>query len=390
MAYHDEYLELISAAIDGALSPAELERLNAHLAQCPECKALYRELSALHTALSDLPPVEVPAGLHDRVMKAVAAEQVLPFAPAEKKKAPVHWQRWLASAAVLALVLMGAWSWKPWEAHSSNDWKTQSAQPQQPASGGIAGTTADLPQASMAPEAAAPKAAAASDSDSTDLPAPLSETLPAPANALPCPAEAPVEGENAEAARIGDEIAAKSKELESLIDDALTETGDGSAQLQSVSPTALEPEAQAPALFSAASLPLPAQVPEETIPAAPEETIPAAPEETLSPVVRSFMAPANGAEESAEPVEITVQNALERLVAYIFEYSGYDSVEYISEEEGLYAQVTAQGCGGNIYFLPEKEDETLYWFEFHPEMGDDVYYYTVCRLTGEPTSLLGE
>ena len=94
--------------------------------------------------------------------------------------------------------------------------------------------------------------------------------------------------------------------------------------------------------------------------------------------------------ETAEPVGVTAREALERLVTYIFEYSGYDSVEYISEEEGLYAQVTAQGCGGSIYFLPEEEDETLYWFEFHPEIGDDVYYYTVCRLTGEPTSLLGE
>ena len=108
MAYCDEYWQLISAGLDGALSPDEEEALSAHLAQCPECKALYEELSVLHAALSDLPPVEVPADLHGRIMKAVAAEQVLPFVPLEKKKSSVHWQRWLASAAVFAVVLAGA------------------------------------------------------------------------------------------------------------------------------------------------------------------------------------------------------------------------------------------------------------------------------------------
>ena len=86
MAHCDEYSELISASLDGALSPAETEKLNAHLAQCPDCRALLEELSALHAALSDLPPVEVPSGLTERIMAAVAAEQVLPFAPPEQKK----------------------------------------------------------------------------------------------------------------------------------------------------------------------------------------------------------------------------------------------------------------------------------------------------------------
>lgn len=117
MAYCDKYAELISAAIDGALSPAEESRLAAHLAQCPDCKALYDELAVLHAALTDLPPVELPAGLTERVMAAVAGSQVIPF---EKKKAPRPWQRWLASAAVLAVVLAGTWSWRPWEKTSGD------------------------------------------------------------------------------------------------------------------------------------------------------------------------------------------------------------------------------------------------------------------------------
>ena len=85
MAYCDEFIELISASLDGALSPVQQEKLDAHLAQCPECRALLEELTSLHTAFSDLPPVAFPENLHERIMKAVAAEQVLPFAPPEKK-----------------------------------------------------------------------------------------------------------------------------------------------------------------------------------------------------------------------------------------------------------------------------------------------------------------
>lgn len=126
MAHCDEYLELISAAIDGALSPAEREKLDAHLADCPECRALYEELAAVHAALLDLPPVEVPADLTERIMAAVAAEQVLPF---EKKKAPIRWQKWLASAAVLAVVLAGTWSWRSWEHNTAKDLKSGSPAP---------------------------------------------------------------------------------------------------------------------------------------------------------------------------------------------------------------------------------------------------------------------
>lgn len=108
MAHCDEYIELISAALDGALSPSEQARLGSHLVQCPDCKALYDDLNRIHNALRELPPVEVPVGLTDRIMKAVAADKVIPLAPTAKKKAPIRWQKWLATAAVLAVILAGA------------------------------------------------------------------------------------------------------------------------------------------------------------------------------------------------------------------------------------------------------------------------------------------
>lgn len=102
----DEYIELISAAVDGALSPAEQAKLDAHLARCPGCRALLADLTAIHEGLSALPDGSPPAGLHDRIMSAVAADNVVPFAP-KKKARP--WKKWGALAAAVALIFAGAW-----------------------------------------------------------------------------------------------------------------------------------------------------------------------------------------------------------------------------------------------------------------------------------------
>ena len=84
MAYCEDYIELISAALDGVLSPAEQEKLTAHLSTCRECQKLYDDLAALRSAMSGLPPVSVPPELKERIMDAVAAEaqdaKVVPFA----------------------------------------------------------------------------------------------------------------------------------------------------------------------------------------------------------------------------------------------------------------------------------------------------------------------
>ena len=105
MAYHDEYVELISAAIDGALSPADQAKLEAHLTTCPDCKALYDDLSRIHQTLRALPTVAVPEGLSDRIIAAVKADNVTPITV---KKPTIQWKRWVATAAVLALILAGA------------------------------------------------------------------------------------------------------------------------------------------------------------------------------------------------------------------------------------------------------------------------------------------
>lgn len=127
MAHCEEYIQLISAAVDGALSPQEEARLTSHLVNCPECRALLSDLQTLHAQLSDLPPVQPPEGLSQRVMEAVEADRkVIPLPQTGWKKAPGRRQSWLAAAAVLALVLAGTWSVKPWE-HTTADRVPQTA-----------------------------------------------------------------------------------------------------------------------------------------------------------------------------------------------------------------------------------------------------------------------
>ena len=397
MAHCDEYMELISASLDGALSPAEAEKLNAHLAQCPECRALSEELTALHAALSDLPPVEVPSGLTERIMAAVAAEQVLPFTPAEKKKSSIRWQRWLASAAVLAVVLLGTWSWKPWEHRAANDSLAPAAgEPQAPQ----ATETVTGPHSEAIPQ----EEATLQDEEKAALQA----ADPTPGGAEP-DLQSPAEEPAPHSSFTGDTVSPKAK-AGATADTAPTPQPEPTpVSGESAVAPRMAVRMEAPPLPSAvpAEGAEPAPTPEPALFSAPVP--PQAPAENGAETPQAFMAVSNGLEEvdnetsqplmsaadkpevtAAESPEVTPRKALERLVDYIFEYSGYDGVEYISEGDGLYAQVTAQDCGGTIYFLPEEQDESLYWFEFHPEIGDDVYYYTVDRLTGEPASLLGE
>jgi len=106
MADCDKYIELISAALDGACSPAERTELEAHLAACPQCKAFYDDLKTIHDTLSTLPAMDPPADLKDRVMAAIEADNVVPL-PVKKK--PIPWRRWGATAAAALLVAIGVW-----------------------------------------------------------------------------------------------------------------------------------------------------------------------------------------------------------------------------------------------------------------------------------------
>ena len=96
----DEALELLCAAIDGEITPAQQTQLDEHLVQCPACRALQAELLGIEDALGSL---EVPA-------PAELKEQILADLPPQSGKTkPVYWRRWCAMAAAAALVVLGVW-----------------------------------------------------------------------------------------------------------------------------------------------------------------------------------------------------------------------------------------------------------------------------------------
>ena len=126
-------LELLSLELDGQLTPEEKGELEAHLAGCGECRRAAEELRQLHTILPELEE-EVPDGLHQAIMDRIGAEKVVPLSRARR---PSQLRRWASLAAVFAVILLGAGTWRLF------------------AGSGLSGGTAAPTAANAAPEAAA-------------------------------------------------------------------------------------------------------------------------------------------------------------------------------------------------------------------------------------------
>lgn len=96
---------LLSARLDGALSPREAARLEAHLARCPRCQAAARELEALHqeaAGLAQAVPPRLAQALEATDWASIPQEK----APAKRKASPLPWAA--GAAAALALVVAGS------------------------------------------------------------------------------------------------------------------------------------------------------------------------------------------------------------------------------------------------------------------------------------------
>lgn len=114
----DEALELISAGVDGELTAEETRILEEHLDHCQACRALLEELRPIHEEMSGL-NVPAPAGLAEGVMERVRAEKVVPMKPV--RSARKRWRTWAASAAVFAVVLLGAGTLRHEAAPAANE-----------------------------------------------------------------------------------------------------------------------------------------------------------------------------------------------------------------------------------------------------------------------------
>jgi anti-sigma factor RsiW len=114
LANCEAYWDLISASLDGVLTPEEQSRLDAHLAQCPDCTALWEQLSGLEAELMEL---ETPSeGFVDRVMEQVQTqEQAIPFTnlpqnrragDAARKQLSAWWKPMRTVGALVACCLL--------------------------------------------------------------------------------------------------------------------------------------------------------------------------------------------------------------------------------------------------------------------------------------------
>ena len=105
-------LELISQQLDGPLAAEDAAWLAAHLDACPDCRALQADLAALHQQLPLL-AAQPPAELKGSVMDAVHACKVTLF---QGKKRQWRWKSLASLAAVLALVFVGGYGMRQWDA----------------------------------------------------------------------------------------------------------------------------------------------------------------------------------------------------------------------------------------------------------------------------------
>ena len=69
----EEYFEqLCSNSVDGTLTDSEREKLEAHLAECPSCAALLRDLREMRALFAQ--EAEAPDSLHDGIMEQLRQE----------------------------------------------------------------------------------------------------------------------------------------------------------------------------------------------------------------------------------------------------------------------------------------------------------------------------
>lgn len=96
----------LSLRLDGMLEPEEERELEAHLAVCPSCRALARELEAVHTAFPQLEDCPAPEGFARGVMERIGAlEEKKPKVVPLFRRPQVRALMGLAACAVLCIGL---------------------------------------------------------------------------------------------------------------------------------------------------------------------------------------------------------------------------------------------------------------------------------------------
>lgn len=102
----DKYLELLSARLDGPLTPEEEQALEAHLSRCLACRTAGAQLAALQGAFPELEEVPAPEGFAQGVIDRIRAEEPKKVIPLFKRP-QFRALAGLAACLVLAVGLYG-------------------------------------------------------------------------------------------------------------------------------------------------------------------------------------------------------------------------------------------------------------------------------------------
>ena len=102
--------EALRDLVDGRVTALPREALEAHLSECADCRREFEMLSALKRAAVNLPRVELPQELADRIAASLtqadgtAAHQRIDHATR-------RWSRWVVPMGLAAALLVAVWVW---------------------------------------------------------------------------------------------------------------------------------------------------------------------------------------------------------------------------------------------------------------------------------------
>jgi anti-sigma factor RsiW len=93
--------ELLSAYLDGEVTPDERAYVEEHLTTCPSCRAEFDEERDVRAAVRELPPVDPPFGFFERILRDGPADPAQP----KKRRFKFGMANLVATAAAWILVL---------------------------------------------------------------------------------------------------------------------------------------------------------------------------------------------------------------------------------------------------------------------------------------------
>jgi copper chaperone CopZ len=104
----EEIRDLLALYVDGFLSPEEKLIVERHLQECPDCIEEFEQLQNVVQQLHELDPIEIPAGLKERIQQSLQEElggTKKGFLPLYKSIPFKTWSKVVVAAAVVLLAL---------------------------------------------------------------------------------------------------------------------------------------------------------------------------------------------------------------------------------------------------------------------------------------------